>query len=105
MIDLLAAAFLSGVAVLATTTGNSQAKSAVNFEVKEIMEAIEEIQKYQIERKESQMVGMLNPALDSINAAIKQKNGILFKNSFTLFVFLIFILKACLNAEMIAVMI
>jgi len=41
------------------------------FEVHEIMEAIEDIQKFQTERKESQMIGMINPALDSINNAIQ----------------------------------
>ena len=36
MIDLLAAAVISGVAILATTTGGSQAKSNVNFKVSEV---------------------------------------------------------------------
>ena len=36
MIDLLAAAVLSGVAILVTATGGSQAKSDVNFKVSEV---------------------------------------------------------------------
>lgn len=48
------------------------------------MEAIENIQKFQTERKESQMIGMINPALDSINNVIQQKNSALFKSSYTL---------------------
>ena len=48
------------------------------------MEAIENIQKFQTERKESQIIDMINPALDSINNAINQKNPALFKISFSL---------------------
>lgn len=55
-----------------------------DFEVHEIMEGIEDIQKFQTERKESQWVGMINPALDSISQAIQMKNTALFKSSYTL---------------------
>lgn len=55
-----------------------------DFEIHEIMEAIEDIQKYQSEHKESQLIGMINPALDSVNIAIEQKNSELFKSSYTL---------------------
>jgi len=54
------------------------------FEVHEIMESIKGIQKFQTERKESKMIGMMNPALDSINNAIQNKNSALFKSSYTL---------------------
>ena len=54
-----------------------------DFEIHEIMEAIEDIQKYETDRKESQLIGMINPAIDSINQAIKQQNPALFKSSFT----------------------
>ncbi len=55
-----------------------------DFEVHEIMEAIEDIQKFESERKESQMTGMINPALDSINNAIQKKSLALFKSSYSL---------------------
>jgi hypothetical protein len=45
-----------------------------DFEVHEIMEAIENIQKFQTERKESKVISMIEPALDSVNNAITQKD-------------------------------
>ena len=64
--------------------GQNQNWRLADFEVHEIMEAIEDIQKFQTERKESQMIGMINPALDSINNAIQQESYLLFKSSYTL---------------------
>jgi hypothetical protein len=55
-----------------------------DFEIHEIMETVDNIQKYETERKESQQISMLSPALDSVNNAIKQKNPVQFKNSFVL---------------------
>jgi len=53
-----------------------------DFEIHEIIELTEDIQKYQAERKESKMISMLNPVLDSVNAAIGQKNLSNFKSSY-----------------------
>jgi hypothetical protein len=64
--------------------GQNQNWKLADFEVHEIVEAIEDIQKFQTERKESQSIGMINPALDSVNNAIQQKNPALFKSSYTL---------------------
>jgi hypothetical protein len=64
--------------------GQNENWKLADFEVHEIMEAIEDIQKFQTERKESQLTGMISPALDSINNAIKQKNPALFKSSYIL---------------------
>lgn len=64
--------------------GQNENWKLADFEVHEIMEAIEDIQKFQTQRKESQMLGMINPALDSINNAIQQKNPAFFKRSYTL---------------------
>ena len=55
-----------------------------DFEVHEIMEAVEDIQKYQSERKETHLISMLTPALDSVNNAILDKNTVRFKNSYIL---------------------
>jgi hypothetical protein len=53
-----------------------------DFEVHEIMEALDDIRKYETDRKESQMIGIINPVLDSVNAAIQQQNIISFNNNF-----------------------
>lgn len=55
-----------------------------DFEIHEIMEALDDLQKFQPERTETKSLPMLNPALDSLNRAIQQKNIIAFKNSFIL---------------------
>jgi hypothetical protein len=64
-----------------------------DFEVHEIMESIENIKKFEVERKESKLIGMINPALDSIKNAIQQKNSALFKSSFIL------LTKTCNNCH------
>lgn len=64
--------------------GKNENWKLADFEVHEIMESIEAIQQFETERKESQMTRMINPALDSINNAIQQKNPVLFKSSYTL---------------------
>ncbi len=55
-----------------------------DFEIHEIMESVDAIKKYEIERTESKSIPMIEPALDSVNAAIQQKNLSQFKNSFIL---------------------
>jgi hypothetical protein len=62
--------------------GQNENWRLADFEIHEIMELTEDIQKYQAERKESKMISMLNPALDSVNAAIGQKNLSNFKSSY-----------------------
>ena len=54
-----------------------------DFEVHELMETIEDIQKFQRDRTETALLSMIIPPLDSINAAIQQKNAALFKTSYT----------------------
>ena len=44
------------------------------FEINEIKENLEDIEKYQSERTESKSLSMLTPVLDSLATAIKQKN-------------------------------
>jgi hypothetical protein len=55
-----------------------------DFEVHEIKESIDAIREYQSERKESQLTGMIDPALDSINAAIQKQDASLFNSSYLL---------------------
>lgn len=64
--------------------GQNENWKLADFEVHEIMEAIENIQKFQKERKESKIIDIINPALDSVNNAIMQKNPALFKSSFSI---------------------
>jgi hypothetical protein len=64
--------------------GQNQNWKLADFEMHEIVEAIENIKKYQAEREESQKIDMISPALDSINKAIRQENSAAFKNSFVL---------------------
>ncbi|MFN8254945.1 MAG: hypothetical protein U0W24_04600 [Bacteroidales bacterium] len=65
--------------------GLNQNWKLAGFEVHEMIEAIDDIQKYQSERKESLLTGMIMPELDSISAAVEQKNLSKFKkNYFTL---------------------
>ncbi|MEO6903134.1 MAG: hypothetical protein ABI315_08270 [Bacteroidia bacterium] len=64
--------------------GENENWKLADFEVHEIMELVEDIQKFQTERKESRQIEMINPALNEINKAIQQKNLVLFKSNFTL---------------------
>lgn len=62
--------------------GENQNWRLADFEIHEIMEAIDNIKKYQKERKESEVIGMIDPAIDTMNIAIKLKNPSLFKHSY-----------------------
>ncbi|WP_086476985.1 hypothetical protein [Arenibacter amylolyticus] len=53
-----------------------------DFEVHEIEEAIEGILNFQADREETKMIGMLEPALDSIEKAIEKKDIDLFNRSY-----------------------
>ena len=54
------------------------------FEIHEITEAVEDIQKFCMDRPEVKSVEMIRPAIDSVSRAITQKSPVLFRNSFTL---------------------
>lgn len=64
--------------------GQNQNWKLADFEIHEIGEAVTNIQKYQKEREESEMITMISPALDSLSKAIERKDPELFKNSYTL---------------------
>ena len=55
-----------------------------DFEVHEIMELVEDIQKYETERKETEKIVMIQPAIDSVNNSIQQKDQGMFIRSFNL---------------------
>lgn len=55
-----------------------------DFEINEIKENLENIQKYETDRSESEMIPMIKPALDSVSDAIQKQNLLKFKSSFNL---------------------
>lgn len=64
--------------------GQAQNWKLADFEIHEIQEAVDDVEKFQTEREESRQIPMLKPALDSVISAIKQKNIATFKNSYIL---------------------
>ena len=64
--------------------GQNKNWALAEFEMHEIQEALDAILKFCSERPEVKQMGMINPAIDSINNAIGQKNPELFKSSFIL---------------------
>lgn len=64
--------------------GQNKNWKLADFEVHELEEAIEGIQKFQAGREESEMVDMLYAPLDSIEKAIEQKNPDSFERNFIL---------------------
>ena len=62
--------------------GQNENWDLADFEIHELEEAIEDIQKYQAGRKESEMIGMLNAPLENIEKAIDEKDSEAFKRNF-----------------------
>ena len=56
--------------------------SLADFEIHELEEGFEAIEKYHAGRKETQLIATINPALDSVSAAIQEKNLEKFKRSY-----------------------
>jgi hypothetical protein len=52
------------------------------FEIDEIKESLDDIRKYETDRKESQLLPMINPALDSISGSVEKKDLKSFKYNF-----------------------
>src|SRR6266498_5121494 len=64
--------------------GQNQNWPLADFEMHEIKEALEDVQKFCSDRPEVKAMGMINPAIDSVANAVRQKNLQLFKSSFIL---------------------
>jgi hypothetical protein len=64
--------------------GKNKNWKLADFEINEIKENLENIQKYETDRSESEMIPMIKPALDSVSDAIRKQNLLEFKNSFNL---------------------
>ena len=64
--------------------GLNQNWPLADFEIHEIEESLEEIQKFCNDRPEVKSVGMISSAIDSVTNSIGQKDPGLFKTSYTL---------------------
>ena len=64
--------------------GQNQNWPLADFEVHEILESLSDIRQFCQDRPEVKAIGMIDPAIDSVNNAIQQKNPSLFKSSFYL---------------------
>ncbi|HRI61228.1 MAG TPA: hypothetical protein PK228_15920 [Saprospiraceae bacterium] len=77
--------FMSGIQVHHAKlwfAGLNQNWKLADFEVHEIMEALEDLQKYQSGRTETRLIPTLNPAIEGVNEAIKKQDVISFKSSY-----------------------
>ena len=64
--------------------GQNQNWPLADFEVHEIQEAMEDVQKFCSDRPEAKAIGMIGPSIDSVNNAIQQKDLQLFNRQFIL---------------------
>lgn len=55
-----------------------------DFEVHEIEETLDDLKQYQKERKETALLGMIGPALDSVETAIGKQDTAMFRASYLL---------------------
>ncbi len=62
--------------------GNAQNWRLADFEIHEIIEAVDNIKQYTQDRPETKDIIMLQPAIDSLNNSIQQKNMQAFKQNF-----------------------
>lgn len=77
--------FMSGIQVHHNKlwfAGQAQNWKLADFEIHEIEEAVDNVEKFQTERKESKQIPMIKPALDSVESAINQQNSSAFKSSY-----------------------
>lgn len=82
--------FMSGIQVHHAKlwfAGLHQKWKLADFEVHEIAEALEDIQKYQAERKESKLIPSLNPAIATVNAAIQEQSVEAFISAYEILTF------------------
>lgn len=63
--------------------GINQNWELADFEIHEIKESFENLQKYQSEREEAKAIPIIYPPLDSVQSAVEKKSLSNFKSSFT----------------------
>ena len=79
--------FMSGIQVHHEKlwfAGTAQNWQLADFEIHEIMEAVADIKQYASDRPETKSIIMLQPAIDSIDKSIQQKDVQSFKKNFQL---------------------
>ena len=79
--------FMSGIQIHHAKlwfAGTNENWKLADFEIHEIMEAVEDIQKYNTDRPEVKSIGMITASLDSVNAAIVKKDPAAFRSGFTI---------------------
>lgn len=79
--------FMSGIQVHHEKlwfAGTAQNWRLADFEIHEIMEAVDDIKTYASDRPETKYIEMLQVPIDSLNSSIQQKNEPMFKQSFVL---------------------
>lgn len=64
--------------------GQAQNWKLADFEIHEIQEAVDDVEKFQTEREESRQIPMIKPALNSVTSAIEHKDSSAFKSSYIL---------------------
>jgi hypothetical protein len=77
--------FMSGIQVHHAKlwfAGKAANWELADFEIKEIKEAMEDIQKFNMDRPEVKSIGMIFPAIDSLDAAIQEQNKEKFEKGF-----------------------
>jgi hypothetical protein len=62
--------------------GQKQNWKLADFEINEIKESLDDIQKYCQDRVETKLIGMINAPIDSISKSIQEKNPASFRNAF-----------------------
>lgn len=73
--------------------GKNENWKLADFEINEIKENLEAIQKYETDRSESKLIPMIKPALDSVSKVIQKQNFLQFKSSFIL------LTNSCVNCH------
>jgi hypothetical protein len=63
--------------------GENQNWKLADFEMNEIKENLEGIQKYCLDRPETKSIGTINAAMDSVNSSILKKNKEMFQRNYT----------------------
>lgn len=77
--------FMSGIQVHHAKlwfAGKARNWELADFEIKEIQEAMEDIQKFNMDRPEVKSIGIIFPAIDSLDAAIHQQSEEEFEKGF-----------------------
>jgi len=64
--------------------GTAQNWRLADFEIHEMMEAVDDIKEYASDRPETKYIAMLQPAIDSLDKSIQQKSESMFTHSFIL---------------------